>query len=224
MLGRGSRPWPKIAASAIGACLLMGVGLCGRPDGAVAQEGNTATTAPAPGAPDVDYHRAGAAGLDKHPPPPTGAATANKSAFHDHAAEAGQRIDRNHAEEQQQALHAEIQKKFKEFDKALKKTTLAAPGEPRRRPQPTDTAAAAHDQTRSPTANSANPKLEGKAQTLARHRPPPTTIPAPVREASANAPANPHGSRPMPTTLGGLAHYDPKSSAVLSGTTIQHRL
>ena len=224
MLGRGPHGRPGNALGATGVSLLIGIAACLQPQGAFAQEAGT-TSAPTTtvGAPTLDHHRVGTGDRDKHSYPASGATSADKAVgTHDHAA--GQHADSNHAEQQQQALHAEIQKKFKEFKAALKKTSLAALAEPRHQQRPDAKADPTRGQIRTAVASAADGKQSGNTRILARRHPAAEIIAAPVREASAGAATKPRGSRPLLTTLGGPAPYDPKKGAALSGTTLQHRL
>ena len=226
MLGRGSRLWPTRAFGAVGMCLLPGL-VCLQPHDAIAQKAAPPNATPATGStpttgstPVIGHHHGKAGDPDKHAHSTADATTADTGVLRDQPA--GQRVDRNHAEEQQQALHAEIQKKFREFNAAFKKTTLAMTAKAHRPPPTGAKVDHAQGQPPSPTASAATQKPDNP-QIVAHHRPAPATISTPVREASASAPTNPHGAKPTLTTLGGLAPYDPKKGAVLSGNTMHRR-
>jgi len=223
VLGRGSRLRPTSALGAVGICLLLGLSVCLRPYNAIAQEAAPPNAAPTTGStPAIEQHHVRAGDPDRHAHSSIDRTTADKGVSHDQSA--GQRTDRNHAEEQQQALHAEIQKKFKEFNAAFKKTTVAMTARTQHQPRQGANADHALSQPQPPTAIAAGSKPGGNPQIVAQRRPAPVAIPAPVRETSASAPTNPHGAKPILTTLGGLAPYDPKKGAALGGNNVHHRL
>jgi hypothetical protein len=49
-------------------------------------------------------------------------------------------------------------------------------------------------------------------------------MPAPVRAASMADPKKPTGAHPQPTILGGIAPYDAKKGAVVSGNLMHRHL
>lgn len=222
MLSHGARQRLKNAFGAISMCLLLGSAACLAPHDAIAQTAARGT-APTTDSTSAEHHHVGTGDAAGHPRS-ADTATGDKTVSHDHPA--GPHTDRNHAPEQQQALHAEIQKKFREFNAAFKKTTLAMTARTHRPPQigaKVDHAQGQPSQPSPSTASAATQKPGANPQIVAYHRPAALTIPAPVREASASAPTNPHDRKPIPTALGGLAPYDPKKGAVLSGNTMHRR-
>jgi len=190
----------------VSSILVAIVSHCCLPHFASAQQATTQPFAPAAGG-----SQTGAPGdSDRDAGQPEGTGTA-----HDHLD--GQHVTRNQAELEQQELHAAIQKKFKDFNTALKKAALDQHGAQRRR-QEASRQGQNHVGGTSSAATAANTLSAPKRHIVS------LPIPNAARVISNDVPGSPHSGRSQLTVVGGIAPYDPKKAAVLDGAAVHHRL